>query len=30
MADDAVHVDATYLTLDEVIDRVTGLVEERL
>ena len=30
MADDAVHVDATYMTLAEVIDHVTGLVEERL
>lgn len=30
MADDAVHVDATYLTLPEVIDRVTALIEERL
>jgi cytidylate kinase len=29
-APDAVHVDATYLTLDEVIDKVTALVEERL
>ena len=30
MADDAVHVDATYMTLDEVIDHVTVLVEERM
>ena len=30
MADDAVHVDATDMTLAEVIDHVTGLVEERL
>lgn len=30
MADDAVHVDATYMTLAEVIDHVTGLAEERL
>lgn len=30
MADDAVHVDATYMTLAEVIDHVTALVEERV
>ena len=30
MADDAVHVDATDMTLAEVIEHVTGLVEERL
>jgi cytidylate kinase len=30
MADDAVHVDATYMTLPEVIDHVTALVKERL
>jgi cytidylate kinase len=29
-ADDAVHVDATYMTLEEVIDHVTSLVEARL
>lgn len=28
-ADDAVHVDATDMTLDEVIDTVTKLIEER-
>lgn len=29
-ADDAVHVDATYMTLPEVIEHVTALVKERL
>lgn len=29
-APDAVHVDATFMTLPEVIDHVTALVEERL
>ncbi len=29
-AADAVHVDATFMTLAEVIDRVTALIEERL
>jgi cytidylate kinase len=29
-ADDAVHVDATFMTLQEVIDHITGLAEARL
>ena len=28
-AEDAIEVDATFMTLDEVIDHVTTLVEER-
>ena len=30
MADGAVHVDSTELTLDEVVDVVVGLVMERV
>jgi cytidylate kinase len=30
IADDAVEVDATFLTLQEVIDHVTALVQERV
>ena len=29
LAEDAIEVDATFMTLDEVIDHVTALVEER-